>query len=663
MTGAASDPPDHATPKGAWRDPRQDDSYRALFETIQHGLVLITPHGQVLYANRAMARLLGRSAGEVLGCQLEEFFHPDEREESISQRADRRAGRPSPLRFPRRFLRADGEVVEAMASSTPLLTDGVVTGFLAEYVDISEPNRRDRELRRALHEEAAVLATAPMPIVLVDERGLVQRANPATTELFGWAEAELVGQDVGMLAAGEDSARHASYLSHYLQTGLASTAEGLVVDRTRPIRAQRKDGSIFPAELTVGEVDRLPGEPRRFVGVVHDLTDRRRTEEQLLAAQKSESLARLISGVAHDFNNLLTVIGGSVELAQGHDARADHWLESAQVAVERAAGIVRQLLQYARHQPRRGTPLDPAALVQETVDLLRQTVDRRIAVSVAVEGPLPQVTADRSQLEQVVMNLLVNAADAVLDHLKAGAIGEGEVRIRLVSDMLDGKPAVRIAVRDNGTGIPADIVPRVFDPFFTTKEEGRGTGLGLSTSYGIVRGHGGSISAETLQDGGAQFTVLLPASAATGALAVIPDAVVPRPGGAPPRILLVGLSADATMVARSALADAGYEVLTAAGCAEAERAVDAAHGVSLVVCCHAQPEADDWSVPTTFRRRYPTTPLLLVSPACSEVEARDRGLSVLGVPFRGEQLVAAVDYARVTPDPVSPAPDQPRPGP
>jgi len=631
----------HQALSSDWRDPNTDPSYRALFETIQHGLVVISPLGAIRYANRAMARLLGEYAQALHGRQLEDFFHPDERTDALDARAKRREGISSPHRFPRRFLRADGSVVDTVGFATPLFAGGELVGFLTEYSDVTDELRRERMLAATLNEEAAILETATTPIVLIDEHGTIHRVNAATARVFGWLEEELVGQNVGLLASARDAKYHTGYIQHFLETGEASTPEGLVFARTREVRARRRDGSEFPADLTVGMVPSNDSGPRRFVGVLHDISDRQHAEQQLLVAQKTESLARLIAGVAHDFNNLLTVMGGSIELAQGHSAEADKWLDSAQSAVGRASSIVRQLLQYARQQPRQGPPLDVVALISSTVSLVEQMMDRRISMRLDVAEEMPQVAVDRSQMEQVVMNLLVNACDAIGDLLELGKRESGFVEVHVVRDRLAGQPAVRFTVTDNGPGIPPDVIERVFDPFFTTKPEGRGTGLGLSTSYGIVRSHRGEIAAESMLGEGAMFTISLPGSTVTSGLGQDGSSLTP---GVRRTVMVIEPDEDVRRMVEAMLNTAGYNVVTAKTVDAAVEAGSIAT-TDMVLCGIEQPNGAGWTALRGVQDALPDRPILVSSSVMSESEAIARGaVGVLGKPFRESQLLAAVAY-------------------
>jgi signal transduction histidine kinase/CheY-like chemotaxis protein len=285
---------------------------------------------------------------------------------------------------------------------------------------------------------------------------------------------------------------HDGYLDHYHRTG-----ERRIIGIGRAVVGRRKDGTTFPMDLSVGEAGRSA--QKLFVGVIRDISDRLRTEEQLRQAQKMEAVGQLTGGIAHDFNNLLAVISGNLELMMlkrdiGDDTRK--LAEAAIRATERGADLTRRLLTFARRQTLKPAAVDANEVIRGMDDLLRRSLSEMISVHFRLAPDLWPTVVDRGQMENALLNLALNSRDAMP--------GGGELlvvtrNLALREDMRDGiwrLPAgdyVEIAVGDTGTGMTANMIAHAFEPFFTTKETGRGTGLGLSMVYGFVTQSGGQV--------------------------------------------------------------------------------------------------------------------------------------------------------------------------
>ena len=413
--GVAHDMTPQGEAKAALRE--SEEHLKAVTETVRSGLVIRDRQQRPIWFNQAACEMFGYTREEFANLTLDHLIvsdDPGRAKERFSARVDGELGNG---RARLRARRKDGQVINVEISSMPFKRDGEVVGVLEELRDVMEELTLKRQIEETAKEITGFFETAPNPLILFDEDGKVLRANFAVRELFGWEPDELVGQDVSVLAADLDPAEHMRYVRHDRKTGEPSTAEGFVLGRTREIIARKKDGTEFPAQLMVNEMP-ATGQRRRYIGALIDLTDRRLAEERLLQAQKSEALGTLVAGVAHDFNNLLTAIGGSIHLASTRPDERDRWLASAEDATNRAADVVRQLLQFSRHEEPGRAPVDLFELTRQVVELCQETFDRRIDLSLhAVSQPLP-IHADRSQLEQVLMNLLVNARDAVIERLE-----------------------------------------------------------------------------------------------------------------------------------------------------------------------------------------------------------------------------------------------------
>lgn len=355
----------------------------------------------------------------------------------------------------------------------------------------------------------AFLEAAPDAIITIDERGRMVSANPATERLFGYERSELIGRNVSMLMPDPDRQHHDQYLRNYLETG-----EARIIGIGREIEARRRDGTTFPARLSVCEFE-SEGD-RFFTGMLHDVTERVEAEERQRAmfaehahASRVVALGEMASSIAHEINQPLTAIVSFadasrklIETDKYDPETVCHALQRISRQGQRAGEIIRRLREFVKKKEPKRSTVDVNELVEAAVELTAHDADRYGITLNLVSDPGP-VTAqvDRLQIEQVILNLIRNAIEAVHE---AGR-PDGAITI---DSRLDGA-FICVSVCDNGIGIQASQVPKVFEPFYTTKE--KGTGLGLSISHSIVEAHDGSLTFEPNADRGVTFRLALPA--------------------------------------------------------------------------------------------------------------------------------------------------------
>ncbi|MEQ1727796.1 MAG: response regulator [Vicinamibacterales bacterium] len=420
--------------------------------------------------------------------------------------------------------------------------------------DVTEQHRSEELLRL----QGAALDSSAIAVVITDRNGTIEWVNPAFTAGSGYSLEEAVGRNTSeLLKSGVHDEAFFRHLWGTIVQGHVWTGE---------ITNRRKDGSLYREEQTITPVRNAAGTITHFVGVKRDLTEQKRLEQQFLQAQKMEVIGRLAGGVAHDFNNLLTVINGTCELALmelpiGHPMRAE--FEEIQGAGDRAARLTKQLLAFSRKQMLAPAVVNVGAQVTQSAKMLRRLIGEDITLVLDVpEDDRLHVFADTSQLEQVMLNLAVNARDAMPD---GGTLTISTTLVTLDPEFaalheVAAGPYVKLSVADTGSGMTQEVRERIFEPFFTTKAAGKGTGLGLATVYGVVHQSGGTIEVVSKPGHGARFNVYFPQVLDSGEKAVVPQSNQ-APGSE--TILLVEDETSLRDMTARMLESAGYRVMTA----------------------------------------------------------------------------------------------------
>jgi PAS domain S-box-containing protein len=463
---------------------------------------------------------------------------------------------------------------------SPHLSGGPSNAIVQTLNDITSLKRAEQDLVAREAHLRSILDTVPEAMVVIDEKGLILSFSSAAEQLFGYAANEVIGRNVSLLMPSPDREAHDGYLARYRRTG-----ERRIIGLGRVVNGLRKDGVTFPMELAVGEA--LLPDGRIFTGFIRDLTSRHRMEAELRQAQKMEAVGQLTGGLAHDFNNLLTVITGNLEMLEARleDPRQRELLSEAQAAAEDGAKLTGQLLAFGRRQPLNPTLSDVGLLVSGFAELMRRTLGERVALRTVVSGASNFAEVDASQLQNALLNLALNARDAMPE---GGRLTIEISRKQVDSDYAQMYPEVRpgdyvlIAVTDTGEGMPADVKQRAFDPFFTTKAPGQGTGLGLSMVYGFVKQSGGNVQLYSEVGRGTSIRLFLPAADTLplGEAAETGDAAR-LPGGAE-TILVVEDDPRVRRVTAARLRESGYHILEAATATEALEILDRGAHVDLL---------------------------------------------------------------------------------
>jgi PAS domain S-box-containing protein len=526
---------------------------------------------------------------------------------------------------------------------------GVVTCVLAQRT------RQARlQLARSLEAERtsaarmqAVVAAAVDAIAIMDERGRLEFVNPALEKMFDLAAAALLGRNVNALMPEPYRSEHDGYLAAYRETGRRR-----IIGLGREVVGRRSDGSTFPLHLSVSEVE--VGGRRLFAGIMRDLSASKALEEQLLQVQKMEAIGSLAGGIAHDFNNLLSSIQGSAELALTRppdDPLLRRSLERIELATARGEALTKQLLAFSRRQITRPEVIDLGLAVRRARELFERLVTEDIAIELDIDDEAGSVHVDPGQLDQVILNLVVNARDA----MPRG----GELRLATGRRFLDAMRAVgwgvsegeylALSIRDNGSGIPDEISDRIFEPFFTTKE--RGTGLGLATVQQIVRHHGGAIAVRSQAGSGTTVELVFPRVAG----AIAPEPAEPpatravRHAATTGTILVVEDDSAMRDLICDVLETHGYRVLAGPNAAEALE-LTARERVDLLLTDVVMPGMTGFELSAQLRASGHAAAVIYMSGYTAQVVA-DRGTPLgpddlfLRKPFRLDDLLAKVGQA------------------
>jgi PAS domain S-box-containing protein len=485
------------------------DRYGHLFALAADIIFEADAEGYFRFVNPQTLRVFEYELDEVIGRRFTEFIRADYRPQILHHyyRQTSEGVPNSYVEFP--ALTKSGREVWLGQNAWIIKDDaGRFTGMQAVARDITERRRAEEALRTAEAKYRALVEQSLMGVYILQHDRLVY-VNPKAADLLGYTQQELLDAPwaYGFIHE-QDRALVVDQLSRLGHDGVPS------VQLT--VRGVRKDGELVQAEAfcSVTEFGNQPA----VLATVSDISDRVKLEDQLRQAQKMEAVGRLAGGIAHDFNNLLTAIRGNAELMSNrvkHDAAMAAEVDEILHAADRAASLTRQLLAFSRKQILQPVPLDLNEIVSGVSRMARRLIGADVQLRLDLAKSVWQVTADPAQLEQVLLNLIVNARDAMPS---GGTIAVQTANVRLGPDAPQISQAgiaagsfVMLAVADTGIGMDQATQARIFEPFFTTKETGRGTGLGLSTVYGIIRQTGGAITVSSERGRGAVFRVYLPA--------------------------------------------------------------------------------------------------------------------------------------------------------
>ena len=602
------------------------------------------------FVNDAYCEFLGLPQEKARVLDWRKRIHPDDVERIVAESI---AGEASMQRFTLegRYLRHDDEYRWMRSVSQPRFgPDGELSGFIGVATDITVAKEAELELRRLVDERTAQLAASEAQfravfeaalevMVLLEPDGTVIAVNNRRETWRHPSPEDSIGKKIWAAPTLRQYPEH----TETMKRGIALAAKGKVF--TTEVKMEREgmptaylDVSVQPVRSDAGEIIYLLFEAR-------DVTELKNAQEQLRQSQKMEALGQLTGGIAHDFNNLLTVVVGGLDIIakRADDDKLKRYAENALAAAERGARLTGQLLAFSRVQRLEVTPTLVAPLIENMRPLLRNVLGPGIEKRFDLDEAMIPVMADPTQLEVAVLNLAINARDAMPD---GGVLTFSSTPVEMVGDpdVEDGE-YIELTISDTGSGMPAEVVDRAFEPFFTTKEVGKGTGLGLSMVYGMARQSGGVARIESKPGEGTSVKLLFrkAESAATGTGAAKADDEADHGAHHPAGILVIDDDPDVRGFIAQSLEEQGYAVRQAADGREGLKAI-ARDKPDLVILDFIMPGLSGAEVANRILSRQPDLPILFVS-GYSETDAVRRvapQAPLLAKPFRADALTKAV---------------------
>jgi PAS domain S-box-containing protein len=615
----------------------------AALQTAAGAVIIIDDKGVILTVNPATATIFGYSEGELVGHNVRKLMpEPFRSRHDGYIRHHLETGERRIIGIGRQVmaLRKSGTIFPAHLAVSAFSHEGArfFTGIIHDLSERHETaDLREQTLMQSIFNHL------PDAVLIVDRAGTISLCNPAVARIFGYAPEELIGQTTTLLYQDAAETRRVRAIKEDLD-GREEPAQVSVTFR-------RKSGETFPAETAISVLRDERNDPAGYLLLSRDVSRLVAQEEALRKSQRLEAIGQLTGGIAHDFNNLLTIITGNHELLEMEleDSGQRDLLSRANNAALMGARLTNRLLTFARRRKLEPAELDLNEQVLAMAELLRRTLGESVVLGTLLAPGLWRVRADPGEIENAVLNLAINARDA----MPAG----GKLIIETSNVVLDATDVaaevglaageyVRLAVSDTGAGMSHEVLARAFEPFFTTKEPGKGTGLGLSVIYGFVRQSGGHVTASSALGKGTTVTLYLPRVDA-GAVETIAPA---RPASSAPMareiILLVEDNAEVRAVTARRLRHLGYRVIEAESGARAIEILNAGRKIDLVFSDIVMPGMSGFELAHWLASHQPSVPVLLASGFAEDVaragEPPASGLEILRKPYSGAELAQAL---------------------
>ncbi len=615
-----------------------------LFET-SLDLILVTDRaGMSVRASPSSLATLGYRPDEMIGRDVADFIYREDLDDVGREMQLARTGQHM-RNFETRCVHKSGRIVTLSWMGT--WSEPVGRYFFVGR-DMTESRRAQETLRESEQLARGIIDTALDAFVQTDDSGSIQNWNTQAEKIFGWPRQDALGKNfIELIIADTDRRDLNAALQRFLLSG-----QGQIFGNRREIEARRRDGGEFTAELSITALRRREG--ILFNGFFRDLTDKIAAEDRIRQSEKMEAVGQLTGGIAHDFNNILTVITGTIEiLAEAVEKEPQLAAITRMIddAAARGAELTQHLLAFARRQPLHPRETDVNTLIIDTAKLLRSTLGEHIEIESVFEDETCMATVDPNQLATAILNLALNARDAMPDGgklvLETGSAYLDEAYASRYGDVRPGRYAL-IAMSDTGTGIPAGILDKVFDPFFTSKGPGKGTGLGLSMVYGFVKQSAGHIKIYTEEGHGTTVKMYLPPG--TGTLAAAEASGAPAVQGGHETILVVEDDRLVRDYVLTQLHSLGYVTLDAANAAEALAIVEAGKKFDLLFTDVIMPGAvNGRQLANELQKRKPGLKVLFTSGYTENAIIHhgrlDSGVLLLAKPYRKSDMAIMIRRA------------------
>jgi PAS domain S-box-containing protein len=612
--------------------------FRLLVEgVIDYAIYMLDPDGIIVNWNAGARRIKGYQAREVVGKHFGMFYLPEDREAGLPQRSIQTAREKGTFAAEGWRIRKDGTKFLASVVIDPIYEKRKLIGFAKITRDITERSTATS----ALHESESnfrllVSGVTDYALYMLDPNGIVSNWNAGGQRIKGYTPEEIIGQHFSRFYSDADR-----------QAGRPARALKIAAENGRYEEdgwRVRKDGTFFWASVVIDAIRNEAGKLLGFAKITRDISERReaqirleKIQRQLAESQKLDALGQLTGGVAHDFNNLLMVITGSLHTFKrlaGDDDRGIRAVQAIEAATQRGAALTRQLLTFARRQSVNPQPVELRQRIHAIRDVIDMGLGRSVQLFVDVDENIWSVTVDPSEFETALVNLVLNARDAMPEG--------GSVTVRASNLVIDDGERkgdhVAIKVQDTGVGIPPDVVPKIFDPFFTTKGIGKGTGLGLSQVHGFAHQAGGTVVVESKLGEGTTFTICLPRGDSPAA--TISDSRTSSTGSG--TVLLVEDNPDVAVASTGLLEQLGYSVRWVADAQSALREIER-DGIDLVFSDIVMPgKIDGLGLARAIRQLHPALPVLLATGYSEAVQKIGTDFPILRKPFHLHELSRAL---------------------
>jgi PAS domain S-box-containing protein len=612
--------------------------FRLLVEgVVDYAIYMLDPDGIVCNWNAGARRIKGYDAGDVVGQHFGMFYLPEDREAGMPARSLAAAREYGKFEAEGWRLRKDGTRFLASIVIDAIYEEGELIGFAKITRDITERSMAAEALKESeRHFRLLVSGVTDYALYMLDPTGIVTNWNAGGQRIKGYRPEEIIGQHFSRFYSAADQA-----------AGRPARALQLAVENGRYEEdgwRVRKDGTFFWASVVIDPIRDEDGKLLGFAKITRDISERReaqlnleKIQRQLAESQKLDALGQLTGGVAHDFNNLLMIISGNLHTLRkiaGNDAKGLRAVQAIETASQRGASLTRQLLTFARRQSVNPQTVDPADRIRSVREVLDAALGGSVQLVIDVADGIWPVMVDAAEFETALVNLVVNARDAMPDG--------GSVTVRASNTYIDDGNRkgdhVAIKIEDTGVGIAPDIAVKVFDPFFTTKAVGKGTGLGLSQVHGFAHQAGGAVTVASELGKGTAFTICLPRSERPIDLAEVEVSAI---GSG--TVLLIEDNPEVANASTGLLEQLGYSVRWVSDADAALREVER-DGIDLVFSDIVMPgKMDGLSLARAIKQKHPALPILLATGYSEAAQNARADFPILRKPYQLHELSRALE--------------------